>query len=177
MTMPPAAVGQTPVYGLKYIAVGAPARWTREVLQLNAETIEAALIAGGIAPPAAGDLATLSGRVSALEGSTALAATAPSLTAGWTPYVDASVPWNGVRYWRHNKSVTVAGALTAASARSNGDVMFTLPSGCRPPVSVQAAVYASAPYNVVVTATGSVKLSGTAASGSVISFTATFVAS
>jgi hypothetical protein len=41
---------QTPVYGLKYLEVGQPARDTRDVLEDNARSIEAALIRGGIAP-------------------------------------------------------------------------------------------------------------------------------
>lgn len=58
---------KTAVYGLEYLVQGEPARATRGALQRNAETIEAALVRGGIAPPAAQDLATLSGRVTALE--------------------------------------------------------------------------------------------------------------
>jgi hypothetical protein len=58
---------QTPIFGIKYIQQGEPARNTRQALEDNAVTIEAALVRGGIAPPAAQDLATLAGRVSALE--------------------------------------------------------------------------------------------------------------
>lgn len=57
----------TPVYGLEYLVEGEPARNTRAKLQRNAETIEAALIAGGLAAPGASDLLEVSGRVSVLE--------------------------------------------------------------------------------------------------------------
>lgn len=59
---------QTPVYGIKYIQQGEPIRNTRQALQDNATSIEAALVRGGIAPAGAPDLATLSGRVTVLEG-------------------------------------------------------------------------------------------------------------
>lgn len=58
---------KTPVYGLEYLIQGEPMRATRAALENNAKTTEAALVRGGIAPPAAQDLATLAGRVSALE--------------------------------------------------------------------------------------------------------------
>lgn len=62
-----ASTGVTPVYGLRYIAKGQPARDTRKYLQENAETIEAALIAGGLAAPGASDLLEVAGRVTILE--------------------------------------------------------------------------------------------------------------
>jgi hypothetical protein len=65
MTAP--VTGITPVYGLEYLIEGEPARYTRQKLERNAKAIEAALVAGGIAPPGASDLATLSGRVTVLE--------------------------------------------------------------------------------------------------------------
>lgn len=58
---------QTPVYGIKYPEVGEPIRTTRQILEDNAKAVEAALVSGGIAPPSASDLATLSGRVTTLE--------------------------------------------------------------------------------------------------------------
>jgi hypothetical protein len=72
---------QTPVYGIKYPVAGEPIRTTRQILEDNARTVEAALVRGGIAPPAAQDLATLSGRVTALE--TGTAGTIAAAT-GWT---------------------------------------------------------------------------------------------
>lgn len=58
---------QTPIYGLKYLVQGEPARNTRLALEENAFTIEAALQAGGVAAPGAADLLTVAGRVTALE--------------------------------------------------------------------------------------------------------------
>jgi hypothetical protein len=58
---------KTPVYELEYIVQGEPLRGARLALENNAKTIEAALVRGGIAPPAAQDLATLAGRVTATE--------------------------------------------------------------------------------------------------------------
>lgn len=63
---------QTPVYGIQYLEVGEPARTTRAALQANAQTIEAALLAGGITPPGASDYAALVGRVNTLETTVAL---------------------------------------------------------------------------------------------------------
>jgi hypothetical protein len=60
--------GSTPVYGIKYILQGEPIKATRQALEDNANTIEAALMAGGVAAPGASDLLAVSGRVAALEG-------------------------------------------------------------------------------------------------------------
>lgn len=67
MTTPIPVTGKTPIYGIEYLVPGEPVAHTRAKLQRNAEQIEAALVRGGIAPAGAQDLATLSGRVSALE--------------------------------------------------------------------------------------------------------------
>lgn len=58
----------TPIYGLKYLVQGEPARNTRQALEDNAYTIEAALQARGVAAVGASDLLAVSGRVSVLEG-------------------------------------------------------------------------------------------------------------
>lgn len=57
----------TPAYGIEYLVEGEPIRSTRLVLENNAKTIEAALIAGGIAPPLAPDLAAAVARIGTLE--------------------------------------------------------------------------------------------------------------
>lgn len=84
----PLSGGVTPVYGLRYILQGQPARWTRQYLEENALAIEAALIRGGIAPPNAADLATLAGRVTALEAPLPLVvlrqSASTSHATGWT---------------------------------------------------------------------------------------------
>jgi hypothetical protein len=66
VTYPLSAVDRTPIYGLPFLAVGAPARYTRAVLEDATYGIEAALARGGVAPAGAADLATLTARVGEL---------------------------------------------------------------------------------------------------------------
>lgn len=82
---------KTPVFGLEYITEGEPLRDARPALEHNALTTEAALVRGGIAPPAAQDLAQLAGRVTGLEG---LRVTRGTVTGGQT---DAA----GLIYFSH----------------------------------------------------------------------------
>jgi hypothetical protein len=82
---------KTPVFELEYIVEGEPLREARLALENNAKTTEAALVRGGIAPPAAQDLATLAGRVTTLEGK----GTTWGVVTGQT---DAS----GLIYFSHN---------------------------------------------------------------------------
>jgi len=58
----------TPAYGLGYIDEDTPLVQLAAASRTLAEKAEAALIRGGIAPPAAQDLATLAGRVTTTEG-------------------------------------------------------------------------------------------------------------
>lgn len=58
---------QTPIYGIKYIVQGEPIKATRQALEDNARTIEAALQSRGVAPANASDVLAVSGRVTALE--------------------------------------------------------------------------------------------------------------
>lgn len=58
---------KTPVYQLEYIVQGEPIRNTRLALENNAKSIEAALIARGVAAANAPDVLAVSGRVSKLE--------------------------------------------------------------------------------------------------------------
>lgn len=87
---PPAGTPSTPIYHMYYLAEGQPVRDTRVVLQANAETIEASLAAGGIAPPGAADLAALAGRVTTVENkvkttaTSTLALASSASTAGFT---------------------------------------------------------------------------------------------
>jgi hypothetical protein len=78
----------TPVYGLAYCDTDTPLVDLAAVSQTFATTTEAALVRGGIAPPAAQDLATLSGRVTALETGRPIAflrqTTAQTGLVGWT---------------------------------------------------------------------------------------------
>jgi hypothetical protein len=91
--MGPAVTAQTPVYGIKYIVPGEPIRNTRQALEDNANTVEAALIRGGVAPPNAADLATVAGRVAKLELDPVTLQDAPaaqSIAAGSTATVHPS---------------------------------------------------------------------------------------
>lgn len=122
MTAP--VTGRTPVYGLEYLIEGEPAKFTRQKLERNAKTIEAALIRGGIAPPEAQDLATLAGRVTALEpGTWVIPATQgrANLGTGYTPLRYRKVPALG--------GVRVTGMVVAGAAGT----LFTLQPGFRPP--------------------------------------------
>lgn len=58
---------KTPVYQLEYLVPGEPAKTTRQVLERNAKSIEAALLARGVPAPGASDLAEVAGRVATLE--------------------------------------------------------------------------------------------------------------
>lgn len=58
---------KTTNFGLEYLTLGEPVRNTRAALQRNAETIDAALTRGGIAPPAAQDLVAVATRTTNLE--------------------------------------------------------------------------------------------------------------
>lgn len=84
---------QTPVYGIKYLTVGEPARNTRAALQANAETIEAALVAGGVAAPGAADLLTVAGRVTTVENRATALETLPICVLRSTTEVSLPVGW------------------------------------------------------------------------------------
>lgn len=87
---PSSVTAQTPVYGLKYIVEGEPLRDARPALEANAKTIEAALIAGGVAAPGAADLLQVSGRVTVLE--TAQAASEVTARATSTTGTAQAIP-------------------------------------------------------------------------------------
>jgi hypothetical protein len=110
---------QTPVYGIKYIEPGEPIRNTRQALEDNAYTLEAALVRGGIAPPSAQDLATLAGRVSTNEAAIAVLQTyrATRVTVTAT-----------------NVAVTLAGLAipwSAKTARSSASMWSATPAPTR----------------------------------------------
>jgi hypothetical protein len=78
---------KTPVFQLEYIVEGEPIREARLALENNAKTIEAALVAGGVAPPAAQDMVALVARINALESPVRAGLTSTAiqnnLAAGW----------------------------------------------------------------------------------------------
>lgn len=73
----------TPIYGITAPDDLDPIKNGAAIMRTNAATIEAALKRGGIAPPAAQDLAALAGRVTTLEVDTGWFGW-PSLAAGFT---------------------------------------------------------------------------------------------
>lgn len=84
-------IQHTAVYDLAYADTQTPVVELAEVTRQVAATLEAALIRGGIAPPAAQDLAQLAGRVATLEGKSkigllgrAAMSTAGNVTSGTT---------------------------------------------------------------------------------------------
>jgi diphthamide biosynthesis methyltransferase len=152
---------KTPVYQLEYIVEGEPLREARLALENNAKSIEAALVLGGIAPPASQDLATLSGRVTALEADTASTEVA-YVTNVSIAYNDVAAGWTGLRYWRNGNVVTVSGAFRFVNAAANLTVVATLPAGFRPPGTIQT----TSP-NFTILTNGQIRLNGTAATNSV----------
>lgn len=119
---------KTPVYQLEYLVVGEPARNTRAALENNAKSIEAALIAGGVAPPGAQDLLQLSGRVTALEG-----AAWSTYNVLWTAAGGAPVVGNGSlvgRYRKVGRTVDIRISLVFGSTTGGGtgEWLFSLPS-------------------------------------------------
>lgn len=118
---------QTPVYGIKYPVAGEPIRTTRQILEDNAKAVEAAMIRGGIAPPAAQDLATLAGRVSTLEAGP---------DSGWT-----NVPYNapmalgsqGFAVRSVGRTVDLIMDMAWAGVYGAGFTFGQIPAGFRPP--------------------------------------------
>jgi hypothetical protein len=134
----PYAQGVTPVYGLRYILEGQPARDTRKYLEENAHTIEAALVAGGITPPGAADLAALVGRVNTLEAEQ----DAPWVDyvqrfTGGSGFVEGATTNNKGRYHRVGTMVTGTFyiATGAGFVPGSGPFAFTLPVPARVPAA------------------------------------------
>jgi hypothetical protein len=167
-------------FQLEFLAPGEPVRNTRAILQRMAESVDAALTRGGIAPAATQVLVglparttALEGRATTLEGRTALPpATAPAVTygPGFGPYTDATVGWSGVRYWRNGGTVTVSGAFATTAATANLAVLATLPVGFRPPATVQEF------GGTYVRSDGRILINGAKASGYVAAFLITYAA-
>lgn len=124
---------QTPIYGLKYIVEGEPARNARQALEDNAKTIEAALQSQGVPAVGAPDLATLSGRVSQLEPGAwvALTLTTGAVYTGW-PAPRARLERAGVVRFEASVSTISAGVpfLTLpVQFRPNGNRVIVASSG------------------------------------------------
>jgi len=116
---------KTPAYQLEYLAVGDPVRITREVMERNAKGIEAALLARGVPPPGATDVAGINGRLNALEADTGWATL--TLQPGWI---------GTVRYRRRGGALYVRTDLERGSASQAARALITtLPGGFRPPIA------------------------------------------
>lgn len=143
---------QTPVYGLKYPADGDPIRDTAAALKANADTIEAALLRGGVAPPGAADLAALSGRVSVLEPGAWQNPASQSLANfgnGWSP-LQYRLEGGGL--------VRIRGAVVGGTI-TGGQVLFTLPAGFRPAANQVLVGHGGTGFvGVYVNSTGTVTL-------------------
>lgn len=172
MTAP--VTGITPAYGIEYLVEGEPVKWTRQKLERNAKQIEAALLAGGVAPPGASDYAALVGRVTVLEAKTVTAAV--TLTAPWTAYVDATAGWNGLRRSSLGALFTIAGAIQipTGSSAAAGATIATLPVGQRPGIQLHGVASSGAGY--VLKTDGRIIKQTAAAAGFVESLSFTYVA-
>jgi hypothetical protein len=117
--------------------------------------------------------AALDTRVDALEATTA--ATEVTYGSGWVGYVDASIPWAGVKYWKKGNVVTLSGAMTASGAKAAGNIAFTLPAGFRPPYTVNVTPDLSSPTSFVLRATGEFRLAAAVSSGAAFGFAVTYL--
>lgn len=168
----------TPNFQLAYIDVDTPLEDLAEASRQAAETIDAALARGGVAPPGAQDLVAeattrrladeaLDARLDALELKPATGGTLLTLEPNWTHYNDGVVPWTGLRWWRQGNVVTISGAWSTSVARANLALIGSLPFGVRPPATVQSGA-------LLCASSGQVKLSGALAAAGTTSGSLTF---
>lgn len=124
----------TPLFGLKYLAVGEPARNTRQVLEDNAKTVEAALVVRGVTPPAVVDLAAeasarasadaaLDTRLQVLEPG---AWTALSLVGGYSSYA-APATYPVVSYRKEGRRAWLRGWLLNSGAVAGNTAVTSSP--------------------------------------------------
>lgn len=152
----------TPVYGIAYVDGDSALPDLAAATQAAAQTTEAALLRGGVVPPAAADLnavtarvvtlenarTTNEGRISALETKTtrtpqSLALSSSFAAYGIAPFTEGS----GLTMWKDALgSVRIVGLLkpaaaigTAAAVAVLGTTGGLLPAGFRPPASSAGA--------------------------------------
>lgn len=164
-------VATTPVYGIKYPTPGDPIRNTRQYLQDNATTIEAALAAKALAPPGTPDLAAAVARIGVLEAARTVT-TALVLKNSFTAVGGYRAPYMS----RTDKSVTVYAFVTGGPGA--GGVVTTLPVGSRPAADLFIGYLAqTSGTNTatpgIVRATGNVELYGATAGLQAVMFTFT----
>lgn len=157
---------KTPVYELEYIVEGESARNARGALERNAKSIEAALILGGIAPPAAADLLAAVARIGNLEAAAVAPVAVPyvnllNTTTGWSKF---STGWRGLRCWSQGRTVFTSGVVKNSVAISAGGSAYVgrIPVGFRPTVETEMFVSlanASLPIRWDVTVDGMIQAS------------------
>lgn len=167
---------QTPLYGIKYLVQGEPARNTRQALEDNAKTIEAALASKALVPPTASDYATIQGRVGTLWADRKVAPLAPTSTAftwnaaNWGQWDPSAPGYEIVRVSRNAQGlVSIRGLgknLTAVAANAIVPVL-TLQAPYRPRSTALSKMYAAGTTacRVDVTPAGLVNLYSVAAYG------------
>lgn len=125
---------KTPVYQLEYLVQGEPVRNTRLALENNAKSIEAALMARGVAAAGAADVLAVSGRVSTLEAGLWTAYT-PAWTAGGVALGIATGTLVG-KYIKVGRTVHLDIFLqfgaNGSTSGGNGGWTFTLPFPAAP---------------------------------------------
>lgn len=121
-------------YQLPYADDDTPLVDLADVTAEVAAKVDAALTAGGVAPPNAADLVAVAGRVTTLEGEVdalqaPVVAVAPTLTGG-----AANVPGLAtLRYFKQGNVVHLLSVLLLPAAGvAAGTALFTLPVGFRP---------------------------------------------
>lgn len=133
----------TPVFQLPYLANGEPLYLMRARVQAALFALETILQSKAVSPPGASDLATLAGRVTALEADqsaedTLRAVQAPTFGANWAQWTGAPFG-EKARVWKDAPdTVRVVGMVMTTVAIAAGvttDVM-TLPLGYRPAVQL-----------------------------------------
>lgn len=155
--------GFTSVFKFPFPVRGDSARLIPGQVQELAEKVDAALAQRAVAP----DLETaaaLASRVTANEATLATLAPSPATgssevayTAGkFTGYFEPAPSWQGLRYWKRNGVVTLAGAVKSLVATNAQEVVCILPAGFRPPSPVQVP-YSAANQYVTVFPDGTVK--------------------
>lgn len=174
MTSPIPVTGKTPIYEIEYVREGEPAFHLRAKQERQALRLETLLQQRALAPPAAQDLAAVSGRVTTLEGrATALEGTvaaavpyvkADGTASGWS---DFGAPWRGLRYWRQGRTVFVSGVMknSVAIAAGTNQVAGRIPAGFRPGATemIPAMANASAPLRADFAADGLVTIANNGA--------------
>lgn len=130
--------GSTPIYHLKYITEGQPARFTRQYLQENCESIESALSQFVTSPDVSNLNAEITARTNADNALstrvTALESAAPAALTLTSAALVFGGGFQTVRVWKIGRTCHASGILKLAAAiAAGGNVkVATLPAGFAP---------------------------------------------